>query len=210
MKYIIRFFFIACITLLFSANIFAQKFEGTMTTLMTSSKLDQPMTMITSVKGDKSVMEMQTPQGNIKMYMDQSSKKKTTVMESMKMGMESDMKKTEPASTSSNSKPPVIKNTGEKKAISGHNCECYHVITQNGDESNWWMTDDAPKPLLAALRDIYDRSNSGMRKEKIGPSAEAIEVMFKKGLMPIVVESLNKDVKPETTMTFVSFEQKKT
>lgn len=206
MKYLIRFSLGALLVLLLSVNSFAQGFEGVLQIEISSVKMgDSKMTLTTYCKGDKSMTEMNMPQGNMKMYMDQKTHKSIMVMEAMKMGMEMDMDKAQEKKKNSDDASPTVQTTGETKIINGHSCELYKVTTTKGDQSNWWMTKDVPKSMLASLKNIYNNGAGGFKKQ--GPGREAIEAMFKKGLAPIQIEMI-KEGKIETTMTFVKFEEK--
>jgi hypothetical protein len=204
----VRFLLSAFLVLLFSSSSFAQKFEGAITMEITSAKLQQPMTMVIATKGERSTMTMQLPTGNMKLYFDQEAEKMTMVMGTM--GMETDLKKAKEKvkeKTKNVSETKVVA-TGEKKVINGHTCELYRVTGKDSSQSNWWMTDDLPKSLLNSLHSIYNNSGkASMAGKTHGPGAEVIAEMFKKGLVPIKFETL-KDGNVETTMTFVSYEQK--
>jgi hypothetical protein len=205
MKRHTRFFLGAALVLLFSANGFAQMFEGVITMEITSPKMKKSMTLITSMKGDKSMAEMQMPQGSMKIYTDQASGKITTVMESMKMGMEMDMNVM--AKSVSKDDPPKVEATGEKKIISGHSCELYRLTAHDNKQSNWWMTGDLPRSILNSLREIYKNSKGSLPGGNAGTGAVAIEKMFQKGLAPIEIDML-KDGKAESSITFIKYEQK--
>ena len=209
MKYLLRFSFGALVALLLTTNSFAQGFEGVVKMEISSPKMgDSKMTLTTYCKGDKTMTEMNMPQGNMKMYMDQKTHKSTMVMEAMKMGMEMNTSEAQTIvknQKDSSSSPVKVEGTAERKVISGHNCELYHVTMTNGDQSNWWMTKEVPKSVLASLKNIYNNGAAGMKKQ--GPGNEAIETMFRKGMAPIQIEMI-KDGKPETTITFVQYEQK--
>ena len=182
-----RIFLGAALVLLFSANAFAQMFEGVITMEITSLRMEKAMTMVISTKGDRSMAEMQMPQGNMKMYIDKAAGKMTTVMESMKMGMEMNLEKAKEIGKENkeDAKPPKVEATGEKKVINGHSCQLYRVTTHEDSQSNWWMTDDLPKSILNSLRAVYNSSGGAMRNKNGGIGAAAIEEMFKKGLVPI-------------------------
>ena len=198
-------FLAAIITLLLISNASAQMFEGMIMMEITSPKFDKPMTMTISTKGDHSMFVMQMPQGNINLYIDKASQKITMVMAAMNMGMEMPMTKPDKSTAGA---APKVEEIGDKQMINGHSCELYRVTAQNGNQSNWWVTDDLPKSLLNSMKGVYNNSGSAMRSTKgSAPGSEAIEAMFNKGLMPIRVEML-KDGKPATTMTFVKYEQK--
>lgn len=205
MKNLFRFFSGGIIAILLCTTGFAQMFEGVITMEITSPKMEKAMIIVTSIKGGNSMAEMQMPQGSMKMYTNQASGKMTTVMESVKMGMEMDMKvKTKSVSKDA---PPKVEATGEKKVISGHSCELYRLTAHDGRQSNWWMTDDIPKSILNSLREIYKNSKGAVPGGNAGTGAVAIEKMFQRGLAPIAIEML-KDGKPETTITFIKYEKK--
>ena len=206
MKYLLRFSLVALIALLISANSFAEGFEGIVQIEITSPKMGgSKMSLTTYIKGEKSLTEMSMPQGNMKIYVDQEKHKSIMVMEAMKIGMEMDMSKAKDLTKKSDDAAPTIEATTEKQMISGHNCVLYRVTTKNGEQSNWWMTKDVSNSILSSLKNIYNNGAAGLKGR--GPSSEAIEEMFKKGLVPIQIESL-KDGKPEATITFVKFEKK--
>ena len=178
MKYLLCFCLIAVASLLLSATGFAQRFEGVITMEVTTPKTDKT-TIITSTKGDKSLTEVTSPMGNIKVYLDQSAGKSTMVMG--KMGMETDLNTPNDKKPSDASKPPTVIATGEKQVINGYNCERYHATTDKGDQSDWWMTGDLPKSILNTMKSAFDKGLSGgMRNQKRGPMGEAVEEMFKK------------------------------
>jgi hypothetical protein len=188
--------------LLFSANSFAQKFEGVFTMEVSSIKMpNKTTTMVVSTKGDKLLTSMETQRGNIKMLTDLAANKYTMIMESMKMGMEMPMNTTK--KTSTDTTHPTIVQTGDTKTISGHSCQLYKV-TIHDQQSNWWMTGDVPLSILIALKSLY--GNSAMSRIE-SPRSEAIEDMFKKGLFPIQVETIN-DGKTVSTYTFIKYEEK--
>jgi hypothetical protein len=208
MKQRIGFILSAAIILLLSANSFAQGFEGIIKMEMTSPKMgDSKMTMTTYIKGDKSMTEMNMPQGSMKVYMDQKTHKSIMVMEAMKMGMEmntADAQEIAKKHYDTAASAIKVEETSERKAISGHSCQLFRVTMSNGDQSNWWMTNEVPKSVMASLKNLY---NNGWGKKKVGPNSEAIEAMFKKGLAPIQIETV-RDGKSEATITFVQYEQK--
>jgi len=198
----------ALLAFFFTNVSFAQTFEGTITMEISSAKLQQPMTMVISTKGEKSATEMQTSQGSMKMYFDKTEGKMTTVIG--KMGIQMDIK--EAMDKAKEKKKDALSSkvtaTGEKQVINGHTCELYIVTAKDSNRSNWWMTADLPKSLLNSLHNIYNNSARAPLGARSGsPGMEAIGEMFKKGLVPIKVEIL-KEGKPETTMSFVSYEQK--
>ena len=126
MKHCLRFLSILASILLIAGTVFAQAFEGTMTMEMSVAQMGtQKISMTVSVKGDKSVSDMQMPSvGAMKMYVDQKAETMTMVMPSMKMGMVTDLKKAaEMAKKNQDTIPPTITATGEKKTINGHNSE---------------------------------------------------------------------------------------
>ena len=99
---------------------------------------------------------------------------------------------------------PRITATGEKKAISGHDCERYTIITHKGDSSDWWMTKDVPKGLMKSLRAAIEKGMSGgMRGQGRSEIGGSVEAMFKKGMMPMQI------VSKQATVTFISFEERK-
>jgi hypothetical protein len=208
MKHFTRFFLSAVFVALCSFNVFAEGFEGILTMNITSAKMEKPMTMMITTKGEKSVVSMEMPQGAMKMYVDHSTGKMVTVMESMKMGMEMDLKKMEEMTKNSEA-APKIEATNEKKVINGHNCELYRITSAKGDVSNMWMTDDLPKSLLNTMQSAFKNGlDGGMRGQKNNATTAAMKSLFEKGLVPIQIESLH-DGKVETTITFIKYEQKK-
>ncbi len=206
MKQRISYLLTFAFALFLSGNAFAQKtFEGTMTMEIASHQKDNAkMTMTTSVKGEKSVMELQMAQGNMKMFIDQAAGKMTMVMEALKMGMVTDLKKAEEAAKKlpQDLEPPTITATGEKKNINGHECERYQVITHTGDSSNWWMTKDVPERMLKSLRATLEKGMKNAVRSRAGGIGSSMEALFKKGMMPIQIES------KQATITFVKFEEK--
>jgi hypothetical protein len=203
MKQLRSFFLSIAIVLFLSATASAQMFEGTITMEVLSPRMQKPVTIVTNIKGDKSMSVMPMgPQGNMKVYTDKASGKMTSVMGTM--GMSMDMKPAnEKAKKTLDSM--TIEATGEKRAINGHDCELYHV-TVNGKHSNWWVTGDLSKSLLQALQSIY-QSGGGTMHSKGSFGEEAFDQIFKKGLMPMRIESSDGG-KSSTTMTIVGYEQK--
>jgi hypothetical protein len=198
------------IAILLSGSASAQLVEGVMVSELTSPKMETKMTMTTWIKGDKSVVEMDSKMGKMKMFTDQTAGTMTMVMEAQKMGMVMDMKKmaeTEKKMTSGDSIPPVVKATGEKQTISGHICERYSITNHKGDQSSWWMTDDVPQSLITAIRSAYDNRNGMSRGKTHSALGSELEKLFRRGLVPIRIES-NKDGKTESTFTFIKFEKR--
>ncbi|MDP4229424.1 MAG: DUF4412 domain-containing protein [Bacteroidota bacterium] len=196
------------LALCISVPVFGQGFEGILKMEISSVKTgDRKMEMTIYSKDTKTMTEMESPQGKIKIYADLAADKSTMVMESMKTGMELDLKKArEMLKTATDSAVPSVEETSVTKVVNGHNCKLYHVISRKGDTSNWWMTKDVPSSVLGALKNAYHNGGS-LRSQRRGPGSAAVEEMFKKGLVPMQVESL-KDGKPESTISFVSYEQK--
>jgi len=209
MKFCTSFFLVIVLALLFCSKASAQLFEGVINMEISSPILEKPMTMAISVKGDRSMTAMQTSKGNMNMYFDKASGKLTTVLGSMKIGFEMDMKQAQDTSRKSaqDTSLATIEATGEKQVISGHHCELYHVTNASSELSNWWTAADLPKSLLNSLKAIYDNIGKGGTQGLNGPGSAAIQAMFKRGLMPVQVESI-RDGKPETTITFLKHEQK--
>ena len=208
MKYLSRFFLGATLTFFVSANSFAQAFEGTISMEVSAASFgDKPIPMSMSTKGEKSLIQIEIPQGNMAMYIDRASNKMTMVMAAQKMGMEMDMKKMEEMAKKSDDESSV-KETDQKKTINGYNCELYIVTSEKSGVSNWWMTKDLPKSMIAALRNAFKNGGLGMSRGRKGGISHEIEELFEKGWLPIRMETI-KDGKAESTVTFVKYEQKK-
>ncbi|MEP7235008.1 MAG: DUF4412 domain-containing protein [Ignavibacteriota bacterium] len=207
MKRNLKLYLVLVAVLSVSTAAFCQPFEGNINMQITSAKMAQPISLAISTKGDKTAMQMDMPQGSIKVYFDKAAGKMTTVMG--KMGMQMDIPKTNDAIKEKSSESGIdIVNSGEKKMINGHSSVRYIATTKDGLKSNWWMTDDLPKSLINSLHEIYKNSGkAAMAARTSAPASAAIAEMFKKGLVPIQVEML-KDGIPETTITMMSFEQK--
>lgn len=208
MKYLLRFSSGALVALLISVNSFAQAFEGVITMEVSASSFgEKSIPMSISTKGEKSVIQIEVPQGNMAMYMDRASDKMTMVMAAQKMGMKMDVKKIEEMAKKSDDESSV-KETDQKKTINGYNCELYIVTSKKSGGSNWWMTKDLPKSMTQALKSAFKNGAMGLSRGQKGGSNHEIEELFEKGWLPIRME-MKKDGNTENTVTFIKYEQKK-
>jgi len=204
MKQRTSFFLSAAILLLFSANAFAQ-FEGTIS-METSSPMagDKKMPMTISTKGDKSLIQIESPQGHMAMYNDRSTNMITMVMAERKMGFIIDGAKSTSSQDSSKDNSDVTA-TGQKKTINGYNCELY-TVTSDKNTADWWLTSDLPKSLFDGFKSAL--SNPAMSRDHKSHFSPSMEKLFMKGLLPIQIES-KRDGKTESTVTFLKYDQSK-
>jgi hypothetical protein len=107
----------------------AQEFEGVVNIKMHAGA--EPMNMVYQIKGQRTRMEMNGPQGPAVVLMDMSAGSVTTLMPQMKMYMSMDLAniagRTTPSGTGT---LPKLTATGKKETVAGHSCEHWLVGDQ--------------------------------------------------------------------------------
>ncbi len=201
MNQIIRFFAAVLVVFAVSSAVQAQPFEGTITLQVTAPQLgNKPMEVMTSMKGDKAVTEMNGPMGSMKVYIGVRPGKIVQVMSGMKMGMQMDVP---PSSANDSLMAPVPVATGQHQTIAGYDCELYLIpMRDTSVKMKAWMTTGAAKMVMDGLRSAFTRSGRAMP----GPMSSAFGKMFQKGLVPIKVES----PMPDGSVSTVVFEKYET
>ncbi len=213
---------ILAVTLFAASNVFAQPFEGTIYMEISSSKTskmdsvlgvkpgDSKTLMDISFKNEKFVVHSKWSSGKMDVYGDESSHRVIIRMNEADKAMELPLKKPNYISKANRDDPTTVIATGQKKTISGHDCELYTIKSDKSGESDWWMSHDLPKILSEAVKGAFDQSGGSAKTPSRNNyyGSDAVEALFDKGLLPLRMET-KRDGKTESTITFVKYEEKK-
>ncbi len=160
MKKIISISVMALLFFAFTSICLAQ-FEGVvnMKILQKSSKGEMDVTQEVFIKGDKMRSNMTTqksPMGPITMIIRRDKGVVWTIMDAMKMYMETSLQKTEEMAKSMqrDTLKPTIAKSGKTQTILGHKCEEILVTTSDMKASLWGTTE------LSSLAESMKRINS--------------------------------------------------
>jgi hypothetical protein len=184
---------------------------------------EQTMEMHTTVKGEKTVMDMDMgPMGGMHTFLDGTAHKMTVVMDNMKNGYEMDMPvdtamPTAPVASNSAAATPAVgtvaattpappgglMRTGKTETINGYKAEEYQASTPKG-LLDLWLTADLPADLRNALGQAMKHSpqNQGQQAKQIFSDIQ------QRGLAPVRIIFF-KDNEKVATIDLVKVEIKK-
>ncbi|HKI77502.1 MAG TPA: DUF4412 domain-containing protein [Ignavibacteriaceae bacterium] len=142
----------------FSVSSFSQnKFAGKVEIALKDKSGDNSMDYY--IKGNKIRMDIQSPQGEARLILDQENKKISMLMPSMKMYMSFPWDKMVSGAQGNNDNKNNMsfKKTGETKTINGYKCEKW-LMTGDEGTTEAWMTDELGRFMF------FDSPMSGKSK----------------------------------------------